>query len=373
MPRTPGSILAEVDAIYTTAPIGLCVIDRDLRYVRINEWLAAINGISAADHIGRSVREMVPALADSAEPLLRQVLETGVPILGLELHGQTAAQPDVQRIWRVNYVPLSDNTGIIRGINVSVEEITALRRLEEERARQAHLRALASHLQIVREEERTRIARELHDELGQALTAVRLGLQWVTGKTEGAPRGVRIRLDELDMLLETTMTSMRRIIAALRPPLLDLVGLGAAITESAKAFRTSAGIECTVTVPDDEPALPPESATALFRICQEALTNVSRHSGATRVVISLRTEGSVCILEVRDDGRGIGEEPPGGQESMGLLGMRERAAGVGGSVAIRGLPERGTTVTATVPTGSGARRSEPDPRQTTWTADLPAY
>ena len=373
MPRTPESILAEVDAIYTTAPIGLCVIDRDLRYVRINEWLAAINGISAADHIGRSVREMVPTLADSAEPMLRQVLETGVPILGLELHGQTAAQPDVQRIWRVNYVPLSDNTGIIRGINVSVEEITALRRLAEERARQAHLRALASHLQIAREEERTRIARELHDELGQALTAVKLGLQWVSKKSEGASPKVRSRLEELDTLLETTLISMRRIIAALRPPLLDLVGLGAAITESVKAFGASAGLECTVMVPDDEPDLPPETATALFRICQEALTNVSRHAGATRIEISLRMAGPACILEVRDDGRGIAEEALGRQESPGLLGMRERAAGVGGSVAIRGFPDRGTTVTATVPAGPGARRRDPDPHQPTWAADLPAY
>ena len=135
--------LAEIEAIYRTAPIGLCVIDRDFRFVRINERLAEINGVPASAHIGRTVRDVLPALAKRVEPLFRKVIKTGVSVVGLELQGETPAQPGVRRIWIENYIPLRDASGRVLGINVSVEEVTELRRLEEERSRQAHARALA--------------------------------------------------------------------------------------------------------------------------------------------------------------------------------------------------------------------------------------
>ena len=135
--------LAEIEAIYTSAPIGLCVIDRDLRFVRINERLAEMNGIPAAEHIGRTVRYLLPTLAKRVEPLLRRVIKTGLPILALELDGETPAQPGVRRTWIENYIPLRDASGRVIGINISVEEVTELHRLQEERARQARERALA--------------------------------------------------------------------------------------------------------------------------------------------------------------------------------------------------------------------------------------
>jgi PAS domain S-box-containing protein len=146
MTQTPPrrrSELAEIEAIYRTAPIGLCVIDRDLRFVRINERLAEINGFPVSEHIGRTVSDILPDLAKRVEPLFRQVIKTGVPVLGLELQGETPAQPGVRRVWIENYIPLRDASGRVFGVNVSVEEVTELRRLEEERSRQAHVRALA--------------------------------------------------------------------------------------------------------------------------------------------------------------------------------------------------------------------------------------
>jgi PAS domain S-box-containing protein len=122
--------LAEIEAIYHTAPIGLAILDRDLRFVRLNQRLAEINGLSIADHVGRTVREIVPDLAATVEPLFRQVLETGEPLLGLEITGETAAQPGVQRTWIENWYPLKAATGAIIGINAVVQEITQRKQAE---------------------------------------------------------------------------------------------------------------------------------------------------------------------------------------------------------------------------------------------------
>lgn len=346
--------LAEIDAIYRTAPIGLCVLDRALRFVRINDRLAEMNGVPASEHIGRTVREIVPALADRVEPLFRQVLDTGAPIVGLELKGETLAQPGVQRTWLENYLPLRDGAGRVVGINISVQEVTAIRRLEAERARQAHLRALAARLHGVREQERTHLARELHDELGQVLTVAKLELHWVAGQVPAASPAVRERLRHLDTLLETTMRTVRRISEALRPPMLDLIGLAAAIDAHVSDFEAHTGIRCTIALPPAEPALPPETATALFRILQEALTNAARHAEATRVEVAFREEASGLVLEVRDNGRGIPEAAWADPKALGLLGMRERALMFGGAVTIHGRPGTGTTVSVAVPRAESA-------------------
>lgn len=135
----------ELEAVYSTAPIGLCVLDTELRFRRINERLAEINGLPAAAHFGRTVREVVPALADMAEPLFRRVIATGEPLLDIEVSGETQARPGARRVWRESYYPLKDPTGQVLGINVMVEEITGQKRLEEEiRALNADLEARVS-------------------------------------------------------------------------------------------------------------------------------------------------------------------------------------------------------------------------------------
>jgi PAS domain S-box-containing protein len=340
------SEMAEIDAIYRTAPIGLCVIDRNLRYVRLNQRLAEMNGVPASDHIGRTVRDIVPHLADHLEPLLRQVIETGVAIIGLEVQGETTAQPAKKRIWVESYAPLRNTAGQVVGVNVSAEEVTELRRLEAERTRHAQLRALASHRESVLEAERTRVARELHDELGHALTAMKLGLEWLVVELgSDAPAPVRDRLQSLLTLARTTMRSAHRISEALRPPMLDDIGLVATIRAHVAAFEAQTTINSRVTAPRRELALRPDTATAIFRIVQEALTNVARHAEATWVDVIFREKADALLVEVHDNGRGITEAARDDPRALGLLGMRERALAVGGTVTIHGTPGRGTTVT----------------------------
>lgn len=139
--------LAELDVIYRTAPVGLCVLDQELRYIRINDWLADINGRPPEAHIGRTVREIVPYLADKVEPLYRRVLETGQPLLDVEIHAETAGYPGVGRVFRDHYHPLFDVEGNVVGVNVVVEEVTELKKEEEmRRASEARFRALANSM-----------------------------------------------------------------------------------------------------------------------------------------------------------------------------------------------------------------------------------
>ena len=196
---------------------------------------------------------------------------------------------------------------------------------------------LSAHLQSAREEERISVAREIHDELGQILTAVRMDLDILERDLSQPDR----RDGEGDMLVDIRATmrlvddsiqKMHEIIHELRPEILDHLGLGAAIEWQAQEFQTRSGIECRIT--SAAPALPldRDRSTAVFRILQEALTNVARHAQAKRVDIQLRTQDREFVLEVRDDGRGIAGGELTRSKSFGILGMRERALVFGGHV-----------------------------------------
>jgi two-component system sensor histidine kinase UhpB len=230
----------------------------------------------------------------------------------------------------------------------TTQDITAEERarvdLEEKRA---HLRALSDRLIVAQEEERKAVARELHDELGQALTAIKIDLDGLaTRKIDDADRPLLERARKAAL---ETIRSVQRLSSDLRPVVLDDLGLEAAIQAEARAFEQRTGIECDVSIRNEDAIPSDEVNLALFRIAQEALTNVARHSHATRVEVRVRFDGSDVILEVRDDGEGIEPEALGADASLGLIGMRERAALVGGSLAIEGYVGRGTIVCARIP------------------------
>jgi signal transduction histidine kinase len=234
------------------------------------------------------------------------------------------------------------------------------RRNEAERA----IRALAARLQAVREEEKTRIARDLHDELGQLLTGLKMDLRWIerrVGELEPSDR-VNAILDQVvaaSELAGQTVSTVQRIAADLRPSALDRLGLGAALRHEGRRFQERSGIPCQVVVAEGLPELRGEAATALYRIGQEALTNVARHARASRGLVSLAADPESLTLRVEDDGRGMGDVAAG-PESLGILGMKERAQMLGGDVAFARRGERGTVVTLRVPlarvaeTGAGA-------------------
>lgn len=218
------------------------------------------------------------------------------------------------------------------------------------------LRALTAKLETVREEERTRISRELHDDVGQALTGVRMDLDRLRERVERAdlPQNQRAPIDakltSARTLVDSALDSARRVSRQLRPSVLDVLGLRAAIEWQLEEFRTRTGVSAEIIGDADFPTLPEPTAVAVFRIVQESLTNVMRHAEATSVTVRLGVEGDQVVVEVMDNGRGFDmRASAGAPHSLGLIGMRERAAAIGAACEIVSAPGEGTTVRITLP------------------------
>ena len=228
-----------------------------------------------------------------------------------------------------------------------VEDISRRKRTEGELQRwRDQLRALAARVQRVREEERTRVAREIHDELGQALTAIKMDL---SSLIRGLPPERKQRAESILKEVDEAIQSVRKISTELRPGILDDLGLVAAIEWAAEEFQARTGMECHVSVSMAGIEMAPERATGVFRIFQETLTNVARHANATRVDVGLTHEKGDLILEVHDNGKGVSEEQLSASGSLGILGMRERAVLLGGELTISEETGKGTTVRVRMP------------------------
>jgi len=229
-------------------------------------------------------------------------------------------------------------------------EIWDRERAEEQlRTSLDQLRALAARLQSVREEERTSIAREIHDELGQACTAIKMDLALIGRKTTKRQARLRAKVDSASQLVDNMIATLRRIASELRPRTLDDLGLTAALEWQAQDFESRTGIHCQVTLPRDPLALDSERSTAIFRIFQESLTNVARHAQATRVEARLELEAQHLIFQVHDNGRGFDPLEAKSRRSLGLVGMQERALLLNGDLKIEGVPGAGTTMTLRIP------------------------
>lgn len=251
----------------------------------------------------------------------------------------------------VTEAPLEDDVHGRFGSVLVFRDITERKRyqnmLRESRQR---LRALARNLETSREDERTRIAREIHDELGQMLTKLKMDLAWLSRKAATIPDpACEAKLHETLELVDQTVQTVRRISSELRPGLLDTLGLAAALEWEAQQFQTRTGIPCKVRIHPRLPELDRTVATALFRIAQEALTNVARHAAASETELRLECDGSTFRLEVRDNGRGAAPEAFQRPGCFGLLGMRERAHALGGELFVESCPGHGTRVLALVP------------------------
>jgi signal transduction histidine kinase len=212
------------------------------------------------------------------------------------------------------------------------------------------LRALAERLQVVREEDRKQVARDLHDQIGQILTSVKMDLMWMIRHLPASESNKSDRLHESIQMINDGVKSVRAICSGLRPGVLDDLGLAAAIEWQASDFASRHGVTCHVSVPPVDLHLDGDRATAAFRIFQECMTNVIRHAQATSVNITLCQEEENILLVVEDDGVGFRESDLSNSlGSLGLLGMKERAQFCGGDVQISSSPGKGTTVTVRVP------------------------
>ena len=234
-----------------------------------------------------------------------------------------------------------------RAVCLIASDLSETKRAEQElRASSEQFRKLTAHLQSVREEERARISREVHDELGQSLTAVKMDLAWLAGRLPGDSQMLK-RIRSTGQLADSIIQSIRRISTELRPAVLDL-GLAAAVEWQVQEFQARSGIQCKVRLLTHE-LFAPDVSTTLFRILQETLTNVARHAEATMAEVVLQKQRDRLVLLIRDNGRGFDQADPSLSKSLGLLGMRERAAILGGRVNISSAPGKGTTVTAWIP------------------------
>lgn len=328
------------EAIISTTPNGT-----------VTTWNAgaeAIFGYPADEAVGKHLSWLVPSDDESGR---REQAER----LRRAARGESTSDPEATRVRRdgarivVSEAVFKINGSADAGLGVVIRDETER---VEHAAKLAHknaeLRALARRLQTVREAERTRISREIHDVLGQLLTAVMMNLRIITTRLGSRDPVVTHRLEEANHLVTQTIETVQRLGLELRPTALDSLGLAAAIRDEARRFSARTDIETSVVVPG---VSRPDAklATELFRIFQELLTNVARHAKATRVEVELREEGEQWVLRVRDDGEGIDPQIAAGRESLGLLGMQERAESVGGTLTLQGDSGRGTVAIVSVP------------------------
>ena len=242
------------------------------------------------------------------------------------------------------HAQLSESNSLLR------QEIAERNIIEEKlKESQERLRYLSTHLRRVREEERTSLSRELHDELGQALTGIKMDVAWIGRRVPEGSTMIVERVHSLLALIDDAILSVQSISMALRPPALDDFGLQEALQLAAEDFEKRTKVVCKLLSKPQNILLKKEIATEAFRIFQEALTNVARHALAQNVTVSLHHAGDRFSMEVRDDGRGITEKEIRDPKSIGLTGMRERAFALGGTLTITGTRGEGTTITLSVP------------------------
>ncbi len=285
----------------------------------------------------------------------------------------TGAHEDLESVFRgyeagaVDYIVKPPNADVLRSKvavfvdlynkNAQLRREVIERKLAEDQLRtsEENLRGLAAHLQSVREEERARISREIHDELGQELTGLKIELSWICNRLPKGQRALVEKAESTLSLIDDTIQSVRKIAAGLRPAVSDQLGLAGAVEWQVKDFRKRTGIRCKLTLPADVPALDPEQATAMFRVCQELLTNVVRHADASRVEVTLRADPDAIVLVVEDNGKGLGDFRAFGLQSLGFLGMQERLRPHGGKIEIDSTHVRGARIVATLPQGHDQR------------------
>jgi len=314
--------------------------------------------------IGRLFLDFVPP--DYKEEVLRRMAAPPEDVLKEGPLLVKATRGDGQEFYleaigsRITYGGLPASQVILRDISDRV------RAYEELRASREQLRRLSTHLQSARESERSAIAREIHDELGGALTALKFDIASFEevlppGDAGGIRDTVMEKLESMSALIDTTVQTMRRIITQLRPVLLDSLGLDAAIEWLAEDFEHRTGIRCETRIQGGEGLADRDRATAVYRIVQETLTNVARHAGATRVAITMEAAGENLRLTVHDNGKGVKEEELGAPGSFGIMGMKERALILGGEFTLAAAHGGGTIVTLTLPPDGS---TEPRPAET---------
>jgi PAS domain S-box-containing protein len=326
---------------------GVICTDERGRVERMNHVALRLTGWTLEAARGRAMDEVLHIIDEDLDAVvpsrLDEVMRTGFTV-GLPLHTALVRRDGSRCAIADSIAPIVARDGTRLGVVVVFRDLTNQRLLE----RQLH--ELAERVESSREEERTRIAHELHDELGQQLTAMQLDLAWLSPRLADVPEPVGARLKALSGVLDSTFAMVRRLGTELRPRILDDLGLEAAVEWLSTELEERSDLHVTVAFDADLPAQSNARSTAMFRIFQEGLTNVVRHAEATTVELRLSSDPSGRLtLSITDDGKGLPETKKGPPAGLGLVGMKERAALSGGTFRIEPGPAGGTVITVTLP------------------------
>lgn len=373
--------------IARVSPVGLFIASSDGRFEYINECWSEITGLSIGEVLGEEwVRALNPADMNNVLDRWRKTVQLDLPFEEeLSFH-----QPDGTEKWievraiaerglyaeRLRYVGtfnditerkyferklqkaydeleirVVERTGQLVVSNTLLEQEIDNRRIVEEKLKesQERLRHLTKHLQQIREQERAFLARELHDEFGQILTGLKMDIRWIQRRLSDDIAAATERLNSMLMIIDKAIILVQRISMSLRPPVLDDFGIDEVIELVLRDFRNRTNIQYEFIHSLYHTSLGTEMSTEIFRILQEALTNIVRHAKAKSVTVVLKSTGESLCLEIRDDGRGIKKSEISKPSSIGLTGMRERVYALEGSIEIHGVRGKGTTISMSIP------------------------
>ena len=344
--------LHQYEHIVSSSTDMLALLDRNFVFLAANAAYLKAFDKTPDELIGHSVSEVYGE--ESFETVIKPNAERC--LAGEEVNYQTWCEfPAYKQMYMdITYYPYTGVDNEIKGFAVNRRDITERKQVEDELMEsREQLRNLSAHLQSVREESQKLLAREIHDELGQDLTALKMDLSWLKGKLRQDQELLREKAADMTDLANTMIQTVKRISTRLRPALLDDLGVVAAIEWEMGEFEKRAGIGCELTVEPEEIDIDPDRATAIYRIFQEALTNIARHAQATNVKASLKLHTDMLGMEIRDNGIGITEEQIANPKSFGIIGIRERVLQWDGEATIKGREGKGTTLAVTIPLDSG--------------------
>lgn len=338
-------ILKKYAQLFDNAPIGM-YIEQDRHFVYLNQNFVVRTGFSLAEL--QSERPLDFVVQEDRPFVQKKVVQMlkGADPKPFEFRVRIKTG-EIRWIMQTVAPIKFENRPALMGYYM---DITDLKKKDEElRISREKLRNLTQHLQTVREGERTRIAQAVHDELGQILTAMKLDISSLLNKGVAEKQIRTSRLKSVLVLLDKAIKTVQKISTELRPSVLTHLGLEAAIEWQSKQFTQRTGIPCDTVFRHEDSVQNPDLSTALFRILQEALTNVARHARATFVKVELIKHNNSIRLMVEDNGRGISDEETNRPTSVGLLGIQERVHSFGGDFQIIGRDHKGTTLTVTIP------------------------
>lgn len=330
---------------FDSAQDAILMLDRRANIIRVNIATLRLLECEFRDLIGQPLAEVTRERLRLIDPFqVRQVWSGGSQV-------RTDLELEADSVWlRSTVDPILAENGRLEGAVVFIANITTEKHAEQTLLKTLdEVRELSSHLQTVREEERRSIAREVHDELGHTLTALKMDIAWLVKHVPDDGGEIFSRGAELTGLVDQTICSMRRIVSRLRPPVLDDLGLDAALEWLTSDFQRHSGVETRSTLSDLPSRFRGSNASCIFRIVQEALTNVSKHAGASHVSIHGGLEGDSYRLAVRDDGKGFEFGTEAHRTGFGLLGIAERVRELDGAMELETAPGKGATLVITLP------------------------